>query len=113
MEDYELVTRLRKHGRPAIVPHAIVTSGRRWRRVGFVQTTLINQVSPGITHCSVQASRTYDATLTHPACATCTEILFTLIRMRAKGILGVASAETAEVCTEQLSGLATWFEKPN
>lgn len=46
MEDYELVTRLRKHGRPAIVPQAMTTSGRRWQHVGFVQTTLINQVPP-------------------------------------------------------------------
>lgn len=45
MEDYELVGRLRKRGPPAIIPHAIHTSGRRWQTVGFVQTTLINQVS--------------------------------------------------------------------
>ena len=47
MEDYELVQRLRKHGRPAIIPQAITTSGRRWRSVGFLQTTLINQVRLG------------------------------------------------------------------
>ena len=52
MEDYELVTRLRKHGRPAIIPHAITTSGRRWRSVGFLQATLINQVSPSMLQCS-------------------------------------------------------------
>lgn len=46
MEDYELVSRLRKHGRPAIIPQAMRTSGRRWRNVGFLQTTLINQVRP-------------------------------------------------------------------
>lgn len=45
MEDYELVSRLRKHGEPAIIPHAIQTSGRRWQTVGFLQTTLTNQVS--------------------------------------------------------------------
>ena len=45
MEDYELVSRLRKHGPPAIIPHAMQTSGRRWQSVGFLQTTLTNQVS--------------------------------------------------------------------
>jgi len=45
MEDYELVKRLRKHGPPAIIPHAIHTSGRRWQTVGFLRTTLTNQVS--------------------------------------------------------------------
>lgn len=44
MEDYELVRRLRKHGPPAIIPHAIQTSGRRWQTVGFLQTTVTNQV---------------------------------------------------------------------
>jgi len=53
MEDYELVTRLRKHGRPAIIPHAITTSGRRWRSVGFLQTTLINQAMVVAFHCGV------------------------------------------------------------
>ena len=45
MEDYDLVSRLRKHGPPAIIPHAMQTSGRRWQSVGFLQTTLTNQVS--------------------------------------------------------------------
>lgn len=45
MEDYELVSRLREHSQPAIIPHAIQTSGRRWQTVGFLQTTLTNQVS--------------------------------------------------------------------
>lgn len=44
MEDYELVTRLRKCGNPAIIPHALEVSGRRWRNVGFVRTLLTNQV---------------------------------------------------------------------
>lgn len=45
MEDYELVSRLRKHGAPAIVPYAIQTSGRRWQTIGFLRTALTNQVS--------------------------------------------------------------------
>ncbi|KAA6425179.1 MAG: glycosyl transferase family 2 [Trebouxia sp. A1-2] len=45
MEDYDLVKRLRKHGPPAIIPHALQTSGRRWQTVGFFRTTLTNQVA--------------------------------------------------------------------
>ena len=45
MEDYDLVQRLRRHGPPAIVPHALQTSGRRWQTVGFLKTTITNQVS--------------------------------------------------------------------
>lgn len=48
MEDYDLVKRLRKHGPPAIIPHALHTSGRRWQTVGFFRTMLTNQV--GVTH---------------------------------------------------------------
>ena len=48
MEDYDLVKRLRQHGPPAIIPHALHTSGRRWQTVGFFRTTLTNQV--GVTH---------------------------------------------------------------
>lgn len=48
MEDYDLVKRLRKYGPPAIIPHALQTSGRRWQTVGFFRTTLTNQVD--VTH---------------------------------------------------------------
>lgn len=53
MEDYELVTRLRKCGRPAIVPHAMEVSGRRWRNVGFIRTLLTNQAMIIAFHCGV------------------------------------------------------------
>jgi rSAM/selenodomain-associated transferase 2 len=43
LEDYELVRRLRRHGRILTLSQPAVTSGRRWRRLGFVRTTLINQ----------------------------------------------------------------------
>lgn len=43
MEDFELVKRLRKHGKIEILPCAAVTSGRRWKTVGPWKTTLINQ----------------------------------------------------------------------
>lgn len=53
MEDYDLVKRLRKHGPPAIIPHALHTSGRRWQTVGFFRTTLTNQAIILAYHCGV------------------------------------------------------------
>ncbi|MGB3311217.1 MAG: TIGR04283 family arsenosugar biosynthesis glycosyltransferase [Nodosilinea sp.] len=44
MEDFELVRRLRKLGKVAIAPAAVVTSDRRWRSLGVLRTTLANQV---------------------------------------------------------------------
>lgn len=44
MEDFELVRRLRKVGRVAIAPAAVVTSDRRWRTLGILRTTLANQI---------------------------------------------------------------------
>ncbi len=44
MEDVDLVKRLRyRFGAPVIVPGAVLTSSRRWDRLGFVRTTLMNQ----------------------------------------------------------------------
>jgi len=43
MEDFELVCRLRSRGQIAIVPANILTSARRWERLGTIRTTLINQ----------------------------------------------------------------------
>jgi len=43
MEDYELVRRLRRHGRIAIADAEVVTSARRWRVLGPWRTTWINQ----------------------------------------------------------------------
>jgi rSAM/selenodomain-associated transferase 2/rSAM/selenodomain-associated transferase 1 len=44
MEDFEFVQRLQARGRIAIIPVAVLTSGRRWRRLGIWRTTLINQL---------------------------------------------------------------------
>ncbi|MBI2924351.1 MAG: TIGR04283 family arsenosugar biosynthesis glycosyltransferase [Verrucomicrobia bacterium] len=44
MEDYELVRRLRRRGRIVIVDEGIVTSGRRWRQLGFLRATLVNKL---------------------------------------------------------------------
>lgn len=43
MEDFELMRQLKRLGRVAIVPTPVVTSGRRWQRLGVLQTTLLNQ----------------------------------------------------------------------
>lgn len=44
MEDFELMLGLRRQGRITIVPAPVVTSGRRWQKLGVVKTTLINQL---------------------------------------------------------------------
>jgi hypothetical protein len=43
MEDFELMRRLRRCGKIAISPARTEVSGRRWRRLGVLRTTLINQ----------------------------------------------------------------------
>ncbi len=45
MEDFELICRLRRRGRIAIIPTSVVTSQRRWQKLGIIQTILINQVA--------------------------------------------------------------------
>lgn len=44
MEDYELNQRLRKLGRVVTAEAAATTSGRRWKRLGVVRTTLTNKM---------------------------------------------------------------------
>lgn len=44
MEDYEFCQRLRRHGKIAITPEAVTTSDRRWRELGILRTTLLNQL---------------------------------------------------------------------
>jgi rSAM/selenodomain-associated transferase 2 len=43
MEDYEIVQRLKTRGKIGLTQGAILTSGRRWQRLGFWHTTLLNQ----------------------------------------------------------------------
>jgi rSAM/selenodomain-associated transferase 2 len=45
MEDFELVGRLKRQGRIAIAPKPVITSGRRWQKLGAIETTLINQLA--------------------------------------------------------------------
>jgi rSAM/selenodomain-associated transferase 2 len=44
MEDFELMRRLKRLGGIMIVPAPVLTSGRRWQKLGVVKTTLINQL---------------------------------------------------------------------
>jgi len=44
MEDFELIRRLKRQGRIVIVPVPVLTSGRRWQKLGVLKTTLINQL---------------------------------------------------------------------
>ncbi len=43
MEDYDLCQRLRKRGKITIADESITTSDRRWRELGVLRTTLLNQ----------------------------------------------------------------------
>ena len=44
MEDFELIRKLKQHGRIAIAPATILTSSRRWQKLSVCRTTLINQL---------------------------------------------------------------------
>ncbi len=44
MEDFELIRCLKRLGRIAIVPTPVLTSARRWHKLGVLKTTLINQI---------------------------------------------------------------------
>lgn len=43
VEDFELVRRLKRWGRIALAPAAVLTSARRWEQLGVLRTTLLNQ----------------------------------------------------------------------
>jgi rSAM/selenodomain-associated transferase 2 len=44
MEDFEFVRRLKKKGKIAIATTKVITSSRRWQKLGVWKTTLINQL---------------------------------------------------------------------
>ena len=44
MEDFELVRRLGKRGRIAVLPEPVISSARRWQQQGVLRTWLINQL---------------------------------------------------------------------
>lgn len=43
MEDFELIRQLKKRGKITILPLKAMTSSRRWRKLGILKTTLLNQ----------------------------------------------------------------------
>ncbi|NEO84318.1 MAG: glycosyltransferase family 2 protein [Spirulina sp. SIO3F2] len=43
MEDFVFVRQLQRHGKITILPQPVLTSARRWQRLGILKTTLINQ----------------------------------------------------------------------
>jgi len=43
MEDFVLMQRVKKEGRVVIAPIAVTTSSRRWKKLGILKTTMINQ----------------------------------------------------------------------
>lgn len=44
MEDFELIQRLKRQGKIALAPASVITSDRRWRKLGVFRTTWINQL---------------------------------------------------------------------
>lgn len=44
MEDFELIKRLQKLGKIAIIRNPVKTSARRWEKLGVLKTTVINQL---------------------------------------------------------------------
>jgi rSAM/selenodomain-associated transferase 2 len=44
MEDFELIQRLKRVGKIQIASVAVITSSRRWQKLGVLKTTLINQL---------------------------------------------------------------------
>ncbi|MDJ0648342.1 MAG: TIGR04283 family arsenosugar biosynthesis glycosyltransferase [Xenococcaceae cyanobacterium MO_188.B19] len=44
MEDFEFVKKLKNQGKIALLPAKVITSSRRWQKLGVFKTTLINQL---------------------------------------------------------------------
>jgi uncharacterized protein len=57
MEDFDLIKRLHKLGKVAIVPAAVTTSARRWQRLGVWKTTVINQLVIAAYYLGVRGDR--------------------------------------------------------
>ncbi len=57
MEDYELCRRLQKQGRIRLAPAAVISSARRWLKLGLCRTTLINQLCIAGFHLGVSPER--------------------------------------------------------
>ncbi len=57
MEDFEMVRRLRRRGTIVTAPVSILTSARRWEKIGIVRATLINYTLPLAYYLGVSPSR--------------------------------------------------------
>ena len=57
MEDYELARRMKRIGRTAMLPLAVRTSGRRFRRLGAVRTAALNWWIIACYHAGVSPER--------------------------------------------------------
>lgn len=57
MEDLIFVRRLARRGRLMLLPQAVVTSARRWRREGVLTVTLRNQLFVALFACGVRPER--------------------------------------------------------
>jgi len=44
MEDFQLIRTLKKQGKIRLAAASVLTSARRWERLGVIKTTLINQI---------------------------------------------------------------------
>ena len=57
MEDYELVRKAARRGKIVTLPEQLITSDRRWRKLGVLQTTLINQLVVAGFKCGVPPAK--------------------------------------------------------
>lgn len=57
MEDYVFVQTAKRYGNVVTLPQKVSTSGRRWRALGVVRTTLINQLIVAGYHCGVSVDK--------------------------------------------------------
>jgi len=57
MEDVDIVRRMKKMGRIAMLGKKAVTSGRRWAKKGLFRTALINQLTMMLYHLGVSPDR--------------------------------------------------------
>ena len=57
MEDYEFIRRMKRCGRLVVLPQQVVTSSRRWQRLGVTRTAIVNFVIIVAYHLGVAPTR--------------------------------------------------------
>jgi rSAM/selenodomain-associated transferase 2 len=60
MEDFEMIRRLRRQGRIVIAPVPVVSSARRWLKLGVLKTTMINQAVIAAYLCGISSEHIAD-----------------------------------------------------